>query len=101
MEDIRFPYQTSVNPKIIGLTSKIRNQLEEVTGDPLPSELSEEDALRINFGDEICHGVLTFYTLKQLLSENLIRFPIITEDEINDKSKGDALSKGIALLQLT
>lgn len=46
-------------------------------------------------------GVLTFDTLKTLLKENLIRFPTITEDEINDKSKGDALSKGFALLQLT
>lgn len=46
-------------------------------------------------------GVLTFDTLKILLKENLIRFPTITEDEINDKSKGDALSKGFALLQLT
>lgn len=50
--------------------------------------------------DDILEGVLTFRTLKQLLSENLVRFPTITEDEIDDKSKGDALSKGIALLQL-
>lgn len=46
--------------------------------------------------DDILEGVLTFRTLKQLLSENLVRFPTITEDEIDDKSKGDALSKGIA-----
>lgn len=51
--------------------------------------------------DDIWEGVLTIDALKQLLIENLIAFPTITEDEINDRSKGDALSKGIALLQLT
>lgn len=38
---------------------------------------------------------LPFETLQKLLTENLITFPAITEDVINDKSKG------IALLQLT
>lgn len=51
--------------------------------------------------DDIWEGVLTFDSLKQLLFENLIAFPTITEDEINDRSKGDALSKGIALFKLT
>lgn len=51
--------------------------------------------------DDIWEGVLTIDALKQLLFENLIVFPAISEDEINDRSKGDALSKGIALLQLT
>lgn len=50
--------------------------------------------------DTILEGALTTRTLKKLLSENLVRFPTITEDEINDRSKGDALSKGIAILQL-
>lgn len=51
--------------------------------------------------DDIWEGALNIHNLKQIISENLIIFPTITEDEINDKSKGDALSKGIALLQLT
>lgn len=49
----------------------------------------------------IWEGTLTIDVLKQALAEDLIRFPTITEDEINDRSKGDALSKGFALLQLT
>lgn len=52
-------------------------------------------------GDGVIEGVLVFDAFKQLLTENLVRCPIISEDEINDKSKGDALSKGIALMQLT
>lgn len=48
----------------------------------------------------IWEGTFTIDVLKQVLAEDLIRFPTITEDEINDRSKGDALSKGFALLQL-
>lgn len=51
--------------------------------------------------DNIWECALTIDALKRLFSESLIRFPTITEDEINDKSKGDALSKCIALLQLS
>lgn len=51
--------------------------------------------------DCICESVLTFDALKRLLSENLVTLPTITEDEINDRSKGDALAKGFALLQIT
>lgn len=79
----------------------IKVQVNGVAGMYNPEELAEEDASRIDFGDNIWEGVLTFEALKQLLSENLIAFPTITEDEIDDKSKGDALSKGFALLQLT
>lgn len=61
----------------------------------------EEDAAQVDFGDDIWEGVLTLDAFRQLLAENLICFPTITKDEINDKSKGDALSKAIALLQLT
>ena len=46
-------------------------------------------------------GVLTEGCLKALLCKGLISFPAITREEINDKSKGDALSKGIAFVQLT
>lgn len=55
----------------------------------------------IGLEDSIWEGVLSIDALKRLIPENLVRFPTITEDEINDKSKGDALSKGIAFLQLT
>ena len=50
--------------------------------------------------EEVVEGLLTFDTFKSLLGENLIAFPKISEEEINDKSKGDALSKGIAAIQL-
>jgi hypothetical protein len=33
------------------------------------------------------------------LENEYINFPEITEDEINDKSKGDGVSKGLTLLQ--
>lgn len=69
----------------------------QTSGGIWSDEYTEENEVM----DNIWEGVLTIDALKQLLSENLIRVPIITEDEINDKSKGDALSKGIALLQLT
>lgn len=46
-------------------------------------------------------GVLTFSSFQDLLIAKRIRFPTITEDEISDRSKGDALSKGIALLQIS
>lgn len=52
-------------------------------------------------GDEVLEGLVTFDSFKKLLTANLVRCPTITEDEINDKSKGDALSKGIALMQLS
>ncbi|TFK34894.1 hypothetical protein BDQ12DRAFT_656310 [Crucibulum laeve] len=35
----------------------------------------------------------------QLLNDGAIDFPTISEEEINDRSKGDALSKGLALFQ--
>ena len=49
---------------------------------------------------DVVEGVLTRRCFETLLSKNHITFPTISEDEINDKSKGDALSKGIAYLQL-
>lgn len=44
---------------------------------------------------------MKFNMFKDYLRAGRINFPTISEDEINDRSKGDALSKGIALLQLT
>lgn len=44
---------------------------------------------------------MTFNEFKLGLRNGRIGLPNITEDEINDRSKGDALSKGIALIQLT
>ncbi|EEB87467.1 hypothetical protein MPER_15171, partial [Moniliophthora perniciosa FA553] len=44
-------------------------------------------------------GTLTYWSIRQLKEMNLIAFPCITEKEIQDKSKGDALSKAILLLQ--
>ena len=49
---------------------------------------------------DVVEGVLTQKCFKALLRKNRIAFPTISKDEINDKSKGDALSKGIAYLQL-
>ena len=64
---------------------------------------SEEPAFKtrtkINEVD-VVEGVLTLECFKALLRRNRIAFPTISKDEIDDKSKGDALSKGIAYLQL-
>ena len=43
------------------------------------------------------HSLASF---KRLLTANIISIPPITEYEIKDRSKGDALSKGFAILQL-
>ena len=52
-------------------------------------------------GDGIWEGVLQFDKLRWLLEGHKIDFPTTTAEEIDDRSKGDALSKGIALLQIT
>lgn len=73
-------------------------------GDGIESvyELSEEQFLTIKVEPYmIWKGVLTFNAFKRALNERLMRFPLIEKNEIDDKSKGDAVSKGIALLQLT
>lgn len=51
-------------------------------------------------GLRVWEGVLMYNSFRILLAEGKIDFPNISEDEINDRSKGDALSKGIALLQI-
>ncbi|TFK32489.1 hypothetical protein BDQ12DRAFT_500825, partial [Crucibulum laeve] len=45
--------------------------------------------------------VLTPYGLESLLSRNLVDLPDITKEEIQDRSKGDLITKGIAILQST
>ena len=44
-------------------------------------------------------GVLSPESLDKLFDKRLIKFPTITEEEINDRSKGDALSKTLVLGQ--
>ncbi|TFK32498.1 hypothetical protein BDQ12DRAFT_576420, partial [Crucibulum laeve] len=44
-------------------------------------------------------ATLTPFGLQRLLLADLIDFPDITKDEIEDRSKGDLFTKGIALLQ--
>src|SRR6266581_7474857 len=45
--------------------------------------------------------VLTFDDLQQLLQDPKFKFPTITDADIQDRSKGDALWKIIAILQTT
>lgn len=63
--------------------------------------LNRDYAYQSRFGGEMWVGVLSFRKFKSLLSSQKLRFPNVTEEEINDRSKGDALSKGVALLQIT
>ena len=44
-------------------------------------------------------GVLTLERFKQLVKDNNVEFPVISAADIEDKSKGDALSKLIAIVQ--
>ena len=60
-----------------------------------------ESRYRSRLGDDIWEGVLEFGRFQWLLEEHKIDFPLTSETEIDDRSKGDALSKGIALLQIT
>jgi len=46
-------------------------------------------------------GTLTFYRFRDLAATSTITFPTITAEEIIDKSKGDLLSKAIAILHTT
>ncbi|ESK84509.1 hypothetical protein Moror_6155 [Moniliophthora roreri MCA 2997] len=49
----------------------------------------------------VLKGTLTHQWMEELKEKNLIAFPSIAEKEIQDKSKGDALSKVILLLQIS
>lgn len=46
-------------------------------------------------------GILSPERLEELSDARMIEFPTITEEEINDRSKGDALSKTLVLGQTT
>lgn len=50
--------------------------------------------------DDGWEGVLTYRAFIQLLKSGKLEFPSISEEEINDRSKGDIVFKGLAILQL-
>ncbi|KAG2755144.1 hypothetical protein P692DRAFT_20719093 [Suillus brevipes Sb2] len=45
-------------------------------------------------------GTLTTEELQRFIDEGSVDMPVISEAEVEDRSKGDGLSKGIAILQL-
>jgi hypothetical protein len=45
-------------------------------------------------------GTLTTDELQRFIDEGSVKMPVISEAEVEDRSKGDGLSKGIAILQL-
>jgi hypothetical protein len=53
------------------------------------------------YADGYMIKTLDIDTLEQLYKEDRIEWPSITKKEIEDRSKGDFLSKGIAVLQTT
>ena len=63
--------------------------------------VQEKYTYKSQLGDGMLEGVLHFQSFLLLLQEHKIDFPLTTAEEIDDRSKGDALSKGIALLQIT
>ena len=46
-------------------------------------------------------GVLTLARFEELLEQKKIDFPLVLEEDIRDKSKGDGLAKALVLLQTT
>lgn len=56
---------------------------------------------RTKSGIVIYEAPLRLRVSQECLAEGKIDFPDISEDDINDRSKGDALSKRFALLQIT
>ncbi|KAG0702529.1 hypothetical protein DFH29DRAFT_494496 [Suillus ampliporus] len=54
----------------------------------------------ILYVDDKPRGTLNPNELRQFVCKGSVDMPVITEADITDKSKGDALSKGIAILQL-
>ncbi|KAG0702525.1 hypothetical protein DFH29DRAFT_494408 [Suillus ampliporus] len=54
----------------------------------------------ILYVDDKPRGTLAPHELLQFVREGSVDMPVITEADITDKSKGDGLSKGIAILQL-
>lgn len=63
--------------------------------------ISEKDVPYMDSGTCIWEGALSFMSLKTLIKEDLLSLPDISAGEINDRSKSDALSKGVAFVQLT
>jgi hypothetical protein len=51
------------------------------------------------YDDDQPKGILTFDFFRDLIEGKAIDFPRITEDDIRDRSKGDAFSKGLVILQ--
>lgn len=49
---------------------------------------------------QLIEGVIGLESFRELLRQQLIDFPEISREDISDKSKGDILSKGIALVQI-
>ena len=97
--DIRFVYLPAEFSQLIHDVYEQSRRLTRLGSrtEPFP----REEVSHINFGHDIWQGVIQFESMKNALSENLIDMPPISEEEISDRSKGDALSKGIAFLQLT
>ncbi|KAF8505041.1 hypothetical protein BU17DRAFT_58091 [Hysterangium stoloniferum] len=50
---------------------------------------------------QVAKGTLTPEHFKELLEVGKIEFPTISKEEINDRSKGDALSKALVIVQTT
>lgn len=48
----------------------------------------------------LVEGVISLESFRELLRKQLIDFPEVSQEEITDRSKGDILSKGIALIQI-
>jgi hypothetical protein len=44
---------------------------------------------------------LSLKDIEDLVEKDEIEYPIISKEEIKDKSKGDAITKGLALIQTT
>ena len=53
------------------------------------------------YDNDVPIKILGLEDLEQLESEDKINWPIISKEEIDDKSKGDFVSKGFAVLQTT
>ena len=53
----------------------------------------------ILYEGETAKGVLTAEKMESLLTEGRIDLPTIDEDEIQDRSKGDGISKSLVIVQ--
>ena len=48
-----------------------------------------------------CARLLSFEDIEQLVQNDKIEYPIVTQEEIRDKSKGDAVTQALVVLQTT